>query len=191
MTSSIKATLLLACLAIVAATSLRAADEPKDVALAFAKAMQAGDSKAIHDISVGTPEQLKTIDALAEMMKAIGKFKTACDAKFGADNVLSKSMGQVPDLAAEVTKSEFKVDGDSVTVIDKTNPDDKHPLKLKKADGKWKIDLASMGDDATKGAPPGVTKVFMEVADEIAASKYKTVEEAAAAIGAKMQAANK
>src|ERR1043165_6548778 len=143
MTSSIKATLLLACLAIVAATSLRAADEPKDVALAFAKAMQAGDSKAIHDISVGTPEQLKTIDALAEMMKAIGKFKTACDAKFGADNVLSKSMGQVPDLAAEVTKSEFKVDGDSVTVIDKTNPDDKHPLKLKKADGKWKIDLAS------------------------------------------------
>ena len=182
---------LFACIAVFAAASLRAADEPKDVAVAFAKAIMAGDKKATHDVAAGTEEQLKTLDTMTDAMHAILKFKEACDKKFGADNVLSKNMaGGMPDLVAEVSKSEFKVDGDSVTVVDKDKPDDKHPLKLKKVDGKWKVDLSAMGDDA-KDMPPGLVKTFTELTADITDGKYKTAEEAAGAFAQKMQAGGK
>ncbi|HLX61280.1 MAG TPA: hypothetical protein VKX17_08370 [Planctomycetota bacterium] len=186
MSRSIKP-VLFACIALIAAVSIRAADEPKDVAVAFAKAITEGDKKATHEVAAGTEEQLKTLDLMTDMLHGILKFKAACDAKFGAENVLSKSMaGGVPDLVDEVKKSEAKEEGDTVTFIDKAKPDDKHPLKLKKVDGKWKVDLSSMGDEA-KDMPAGMGKMFGDFADEINAGKYKTAEEAAVAFQKKMQ----
>lgn len=190
--NSIKTPALLACLVLFAA-QVRAADEPKDVAVAFAKTIKSGDKKAAHDLCVGTPEQIKTIDTLIDMMSTILKFKDACDKKFGADNLLSKNMaGGMPDIAVEAAKAEYKVEGDTATAVDKAKPDEKNPMKLKKTDGTWKVDLASMGDDAAQAAQAApMMKIMAETTEEINAGKYKTVEEAAVAFGTKMQAPKK
>jgi len=98
-------------------------------------------------------------------------------------------MGGMPDLVAEIKKNEIKVDGDSAVMIDKNKPDEKDPLKFKKVDGKWKVDLSTLKDEATKGAPPGFVKNLNDMADDINADKYKTVQDAAQAFQAKMTGA--
>lgn len=192
---------VLACLALVAparAAETGAADkvdfsDPKPVAVAFAKAMVAGDAKAVRATAVGTDEEFKTVEALGAIFPAIKKFKAACDAKFGPDNLLSKNMAAGQDPAAEVEKSDVKVDGDTATVTNKNKPDEKEPMKLKKVEGKWKVALSSMGKDAGGIAKkaPAVAKVFGDAAADIEAGKYQNAQDAMLGLAPKMAEAMK
>ena len=74
----------------------------------------------------------------------------------------------------------------------KDTNDKSPPMKLKKVDGNWKVDLSSLPKenmDQMMKVIPSISKAFTELATEITAGKYKTAMEAKDAMGQKMLAA--
>ena len=95
------------------------------------------------------------------------------------------------DIAAELEKSEAKVDGDNATIINPTK-EEKDPMKLVKKDWKWFVDLKSLpkdGMDQVVKMAPAMAKAATEVTAEIKSGKYKDAMEAQQALGTKMIAA--
>lgn len=164
---------------------------PKGAALAFGNALVSGDNAGLRASSTGTEGDYKICESLGTMVSAMKKLSDAAAAKFGKDNVISKS-GKDMDIAAELEKSEVKQDGDSATIINKDKPDDKNPMKLKKVGSDWKVDLASLpkeGMDQIVKMAPAMAKAASEVTAEIAAGKYQKAEDAQQQLGQKMLAA--
>src|SRR5205085_6578726 len=58
---------------VLLAAQCYAADEPKDVTVAFYKTVKAGDKKSAHDFCIGSAEQFKILDALIDMTISIYK----------------------------------------------------------------------------------------------------------------------
>ena len=190
------------------ADDLAAAADAKSAALAFAKAVmtdtddvvaakqkdkEKAKQAAIAESSVGTADQLAQAQALASVFPATKHFRQACDARFGPDNDISKGMAAVPDLLTEIQSADIRIEGDSATVVDKDKPDAKEPMKLKKVDGKWKVDLSSMGADVGEQARkcPAIVRVLKEATADVIASRYKTAVEAAEAMAPKMEKATR
>jgi hypothetical protein len=162
---------------------------PKSTAVSFAKAVQSNDMAAAKATSTGSDEQYKMVEAMGQMMSGFKNFQSAAVAKFGD---AGKSSQGPPDIVADAEGSEVKTEGDTATVINPKQPDDKDPMKLVKKDGKWKVDLSSMPmDEQAKmmaASASKMKKALDETAEEIKANKYKTVQEAQQALGMKMQA---
>lgn len=163
---------------------------PKAAAQSFAKAVTTGDNAGIRATTTGTEEQYKMAEAMGGMLKSMADLRAAATAKYGADNPISKDKDM--DIAKDIDEAEFKTEGDVATMVKKTNPNDKDPLKLKKVDGKWKVDLGSMpaseSAQITKMAP-AMKKACDEVAAEINSGKHATADAAQTAMGQKMAAA--
>ena len=161
---------------------------PKSTAVSFAKAVQSNDMAAAKAASTGSDEQYKMVEAMGQMMSGFKNFESAAVAKFGD---AGKSGQGMPDVVADTEGSEVKTEGDTATLINPKKPDDKDPMKLVKKDGKWKVDLASMpmNEQAKTMAASAskMKKALDETAEEIKAGKYKTAQEAQAALGMKMQ----
>jgi hypothetical protein len=164
---------------------------PKAIAVSFAKAVRDNDVAAARAASAGTEEQHKTVEAMSVVFAAIRGYESAAVAKFG-DAGRSKDMS-LPDVVAEAQASEVKTEGDTATLINPKKPGDKHPMKLVKKDGAWYVDLSSMPVDAQtrvmSASALRMKKALDETAAEIRAGKFKTPQEAQAALGARMQAA--
>jgi hypothetical protein len=164
---------------------------PKSAALAFGNALVTGDSAALRASAVGTDADYKIVDSLGTMVSAMKKLSDAASAKFGKDNAITKSSKDM-DIAAELEKSEVKVDGDTATIINKDKPDDKNPMKLKKTGADWKVDLSSLPKDGMEQIvkmAPAMAKAAAEVTAEINSGKYQKAEDAQQALGQKMLAA--
>jgi hypothetical protein len=179
------------------ALHLRAAEPdmstPKATVVSFAKALNDGDAAAIKTLCTGTAKQVQTIDAVGEMVAASKRMQTAAVAKWGdAGKKLGGEMASGSDeLLKSVDKLEIKEEGDTATVSGEAMKGD--PMKLRKIDGKWKIDLAAIRDaeNMEKAAPmmKAMAKAADETATDIKADKYKTIEDATQAYQAKMMAA--
>jgi hypothetical protein len=158
---------------------------PKAAAQSFAKAMESGDAEAAKAACTGADP--KIIEAMAGMSATRKKLHDAAVAKFGDD---AKSIGSFDgndaDMKKMVDESEEKIDGDTATLKPKSG----EPLKLKKIDGSWKVDMSQhlgMGDTAEATKMMGtMSKAAGETADEINAGKYKTAKEAEQAMQQKM-----
>jgi len=163
---------------------------PKSAAQSFAKAVTSADNAGIRATTTGTEEQYKMVEAMAGMFKSMSDLKAAAASKYGPENSISKDKDM--DLAKDIDEAEFKTEGDVATMIKKNNPDDKDPLKLKKIDGNWKVDLGSMSASEsaqiTKMAP-AMKKAFDELRSEIEAGKHATADAAQAEMGKKMATA--
>jgi hypothetical protein len=164
---------------------------PKWRAVSFAKAIRDNDMARIRAASTGSDEQYKTVEAMSQVFAALRNYESAAVAKFGEAGK-SKEMS-MPDVVAEAQASNVMTVGDTATMVNPKKPGDKHPMKLVKKNGKWFVDLASMPVDAQTRAmsasAPRIKKAVDETAAEIRAGKYKTPQEAQAALGARMQAA--
>jgi hypothetical protein len=189
-------TLMAVCAALLVQPAFAAdapdMSSPKSTAIAFAKALQANDTDTLKAVCVGSDDEQKAVQTLGSAMSAMRRFKTACADKFGKDNALG---GGIPDmnLVAEAEKAEFKVDGDTAKSVAKEGEPQKDQAVLKKIDGKWKVDLKSMGAELMTQAKQmeKFQKLFNDCAAEIESGKYKTVEEAAVAIQPRMLEATK
>lgn len=163
---------------------------PKGAALMFGNALVAGDGKALRASAVGTEEEYKIVDALGTMVSAMKKLSDAAAEKYGKDNPISASAKDM-DIAAELEKSEAKIDGDTATIVNPTK-DEKDPMKLVKKDGKWFVDLKSLpkdGMDQVVKMAPAMAKAATEVTGDIKKGTYKDAMEAQQAFGTKMIAA--
>jgi hypothetical protein len=164
---------------------------PKYKAVSFAKAVQANDMATVRAVSTGSDAQYKTVEAMSLVFSAIRDYEAAAVEKFGEAGK-SKDMS-LPDVVAETKGSDVKTEGDSATLINPKKPTDKHPMKLVRKDRKWYVDLSSMPvDGQTKvmsASAPRMKKALEETAAEVRAGKFKTPQEAQAALNARMQAA--
>lgn len=161
---------------------------PKGAAKAFANAMEKGDAEAAKRASTGGNPAV--VESMAKAMGSSKKLRDAAVAKFGDEgkNIMGQENNEMAELAKTVDESEVKEDGDNATLKPKTG----EPVKLKKINGEWKVDLtemmATMGTMGT-GMIDSMSKAASETADDIQAGKYKTMSEAQQAFGAKMVAA--
>lgn len=175
-------------------SSARAGDldlsTPKKAAAVFAKAVQEGDIDTLKMTATGTEDQLAAIKNVADMFGGIRKYEAAAVKKFG-------DQGKLPaeakvDLVAEVDKTEEKIEGDKATLLDKTKPDEKHPMTLKKDGGKWKVNLTEVDPKMIEMSPKArkAADGIDGVIKSIEAGKYKTAVEALMALGEILQSLN-
>jgi hypothetical protein len=164
---------------------------PKSRAVSFARAIQENDMAAARRASTGNDEQYKTVEAMSQVFSAMRNYEAAAVAKFGEAG-RSKEMS-MPDVVAEAEASDVMTVGDTATMVNRKKPNDKNPMKLVKKSGKWYVDLASMPVDgqtrAMSASAPRIKKAVDETAAEIRAGKYKTPQEAQAALATRMVAA--
>jgi hypothetical protein len=189
--------LLVGCLVLVSCLAAYAQDTgmepggPKAVALEFGKAMEMGDAAAAKKVAIFGKDEEALIDGMAAITGGMKKMLAAATEKFGAEGAQSL-MGPNADMniVKQIEESELKIDGDTATLAGKDSSD---PLKLKKVDGAWKVDVTSMNNDPNMAQQVpmfnSMAKVFTDTAAEISAGKYSTVDECQQAMQAKFLAA--
>jgi hypothetical protein len=165
---------------------------PKDAAISFGKAVEAGDLAQAQAVSITDAGTKELLAAMVPLVGALKKLDTAAVAKFGpAGKNVAGGGNPGAQFSGQYEDAEVKESGDTATVTGKKGGE---PLKLKKVDGQWKVDLASMTkgpDDARAMAMAlpmfkGMTTSAEETTAEITAGKYKTADEAKQAFTAKM-----
>jgi hypothetical protein len=113
-------------------------------------------------------------------------------AKFGDDAKLLIAMETQAPIAKKMAEGDVEQNAMIATIRSK---DGKDTLQLKNVDGQWKVDIGALirGQDISQVVPMfrAVGKAAQQVADEIDSGKCKTVAEARAAMGQRMESARK
>lgn len=163
---------------------------PKAAALVFAKAMEAGDAAGAKAASICNADGAKFLEVMTDIIKNGRKLEEAAVAKFGD---AGKNLGNMEsmDMAKNLENSEVKEEGDSATITIKDSPE--KPVKLKKVDGAWKVDMITLISEAdlARAMPmfTAMNNVYAGTAGEISAGKYPTADAAKQAMGMKLLAA--
>lgn len=167
-------------------------DDVKAAALAFAKVLEAGNAADVKAACTGTDKEMAIVDGMVEVLGAMKSLSRAAVAKFGdaGKGIMQEQENPGEQIKKQVESAEIKIEGDNATITAKGEGE---PLKLKKVDGKWKINLDAMPnkDEMEKAGPmmKAMVKACNETITDIKADKYKTVDEAKTALGMKMMAA--
>src|SRR3954467_13751943 len=123
------------------------ADSPKGAAMQFFKAMETGDAKAARASATGSDKQLAMLDLLVPVLSGYKQLENAAVKKWGegARKTLSQNgQGGALDFEKQLKASTEKIEGDTATITSTSPEQQKEPMKLKKVDGKWKVDMSSM-----------------------------------------------
>jgi len=169
---------------------------PKGAAVAMFKAMEAGDVAAAKKLATGNEKQLGLLDSMVPLMNGFKTLEISAVKKFGDDGkkiLQGDAGGPGPslDIEKELTGAKEEIAGETATITPTGADSSKQPMKFKKVDGSWKIDLASMPTEGLDN-PAAMTMVkamgglARDTAKEIDDNKYKTVEEAKTAMQQKM-----
>lgn len=200
------ATLVALC-AILAAAGFRSFAEdkpdtsnPKGAVSAFFKAMEKGDIPEAKSMATGSQKQLAILETLVPLMSGFKQLENAAVKKWGEEGkkVLAEGQGGGGtsfNMDEELKNAKVDEKGDMATITpgeqSKSAGKDKSPMKLKKIEGKWKIDLASLPSEGLDD--PNATRILKAMGDiakataaEVDAGKYATAEDAKKAMGEKM-----
>jgi hypothetical protein len=164
---------------------------PKAAVKTFVQALANGNVEMAKAAAITDEQQANMLELMTTMTGSMKKLTDAAVAKFGeAGETISGQKMKMGENLKQIDESEVKIEGDVATIMPK---DQKQPVKLKKQDGQWKVDMASMPNvERLAEAKPMITAMVNAAnatATEINADKYKNVEEARTAFRAKMMAA--
>src|SRR5205823_1725484 len=127
----------------------------------------------------------QTIAGMAAIIPANIKFAEAMAAKFPDAGAKPKNLKA--EFTEHLNAMDEKIDGDAAVL---TAADSDQRVSLKKADGAWKVEFASLPQEKLNKMPPAqmqqVAKAFNAVAENIAAGKYSSPEEVQQALAAQM-----
>lgn len=147
---------------------------PKKAATAFAKAVQRGDMAAVKAVSIGEDEDYKIIESLSHLIDAGGKLQDAAVAKFGEPGRQATQDVQ-SDFARHVEQGEEHIDNQTASI---GGHDRQDPLRLKKVEGGWKVDLSTFRQrEQLQSIVPKLLKVMTDATTGIQSGKYKTAQE--------------
>jgi hypothetical protein len=168
-------------------------DSPKGAASAFFKAMESGDAKAAKSMAVGSDKQLSMLDLLVPVVSSFKQLENSAVKKWGeeARKTLSQGQGSSMDFDKELKAATEKVEGDTATITSAKPEQQKEPMKLKKVEGKWKVDMSSV---PAEGLDNPQTAQMMRVmsdaakstASEIDQGKYASAQDARQAMTQKI-----
>jgi hypothetical protein len=164
---------------------------PKAAAKSFVQALAAGDSAGARAAVIANPQQMQSVDLLAMMAGSMKKLTDAAVAKFGENGEsIAGQHARLEENLKQIEEAQVQINGDAATLA---SADQKQPVTLKKQDGQWKVDMASMpGTEQlaqAAGAIRAMAKAATDTAGEINADQYKTVDAARDAFQKKMMAA--
>jgi hypothetical protein len=188
------------CFALFAAPTLVRADDASDVrdtAQKFFKAMEAGNAADAKAMATGTDKQLALLDTLVPVVSAFKDLEKSAVKKWGEEGRKTLTQGQgganAFNFEEEIKKAKVNVEGQSATIIPESQkPEDKkEPMKLKKVENKWKLDMGSIPSEGLDD--PNATKMLKAMAEvakstatEIDQGKYQSAAAAKEAMGQKI-----
>jgi len=195
------APVLALCGALIAAPLSVRADDAADVkaaATGFFKAMETGNAAEAKAAASGSDKQLALLDTLVPVVSAFKQLENAAVKKWGEEGrkTLTQGQGGGPNpfnFEEELKKADVKVDGGNATIMAaNAKPEEKkEPMKLKKVEGKWKMDMGSIPSEGLDD--PNTTKMLKAMADvakstatEIDQGKYASANAAKEAMGQKI-----
>jgi hypothetical protein len=170
------------------------ASTPKGAAKLLQAAMDAGNKELVRSLLwTETPVEQRMADAMAEVSAAAAALRQASVSAFGTDNtnaVLGESAlhaGAPIDAATETRQP----DGSVTLTVTPTSPDAiTEPMTLREKDGRWHIVIPhSLKPDDLDRVLADVSakvEVFRKMADEIAAGKYRSMNEVASVLHGKL-----
>jgi hypothetical protein len=153
----------------------------KSAALTWIDASWNGDAHLAHQVLVDDKKQREFIAGLLKFSAAVRALEAAAMKKFGKAGL---QVTGYPDGSAKALQAKIKIDedGDRATVsIDNALL----PLQLRRIDGNWRVDCSEASKDPrarrAAAAASAAARIADAVAAEIAAGKFRTVDEAKAA----------
>ncbi|HSI34950.1 MAG: hypothetical protein ACAI43_18765 [Phycisphaerae bacterium] len=166
------------------------ASTPKKAAVAFTKAVVAGDMATVKSLSTGTDAEYALVKTLSEMLAATKRLETAAARKFGDAGKLPAEASV--DVVADMEAATEKLDGETARMITKNKTEDMNPMTLKKDGSSWKVDLSTLSKDPEAAAvammAPSMVKAMDAVTKNIEAGKYKDITEAMTDVATQMAA---
>jgi hypothetical protein len=175
---------------------------PKNAVRTMFAAEEMADGSALRDsFFAATQAERDLVTAYAELIVAARHLRDAARDKFAPDNGAAPNPavirdgslpgGPGPEDEQQLANAQVQVDGDSATV---RLPDSPAPIKLKRSDNQWRIDLADYAaiqpselSEQTE-VNHGLAAAMDEAAEEIIAGKYASAQEAESAIQQKIHA---
>jgi hypothetical protein len=164
--------------------------------------VQAADGSALRDSFYAPDEQQRDlVTAYAELIVAARHLRDTARDKFAADNGAAPNPAMVrdgvvpgapaPEDQQQLDSAQVQIDGDTATVQLADRP---QPIKLRRADNLWRIDLADYASVQPAQLPEqtevnhDLAAALDEASQEIAAGKYASAQEAESAIQQKIHA---
>ncbi|HEY7119994.1 MAG TPA: hypothetical protein VH475_25625 [Tepidisphaeraceae bacterium] len=170
------------------------ASTPKGAAKAFFKAMETGDAQAARSLASGSEKQLAMLDLLVPVVSSFKQLENAAVKKWGEEG--RKQLAQGPgaggfDFEKELQAAKEDVSGDTATITSANTAQQKEPMKLKKIDGKWKIDMSTLPSEGLDNPQAGkmlkaMSDAARSTATEIDQGKYESAAKAKEAMGQKI-----
>jgi hypothetical protein len=163
---------------------------PTKAATVFAEAADAGDMKRLKQTATGSDSQFAFVKALGDLVQAETHYQTAAGKQFAGNGKLPVFMAvRLSDFVATARE---KIDGDKATLATEADRKDDLPIALAQQGGNWKVDLHSIvsaGMEKELKTVRIISGALATVTTAVEAGKYKTADEAFAAVGANYSAA--
>ena len=162
---------------------------PKMAAITFVRAMEADDLDAFRKVTLGNDEDYQLFEPLLRMTGAAKKLEKAARTRFGKEGTKIVRESPAVGLEVHVQESDVKVTGDRATLKHKADAD-ADALTLKMTPAGWKVDLTAIKNRQQMSAAAGgmlkMQQALEQAASDILGGKFKTADEAANALVARM-----
>jgi hypothetical protein len=168
----------IAALAAGAALAHAEADysTPKNAMKTYTQAIANADIQVLKNSSVTTDKHVTLLENLVKYSTIDRKFREACIKAF--PNAAKDLPDPTKQTLDSIETSDVKIEGDAATLQTR---DSLEPVRLKRVDNRWKVDLVSMYD------PESIDEVLMfwnvqayvmnDMLGDVAGGKYKTFDE--------------
>ncbi len=183
--------ILILCASLhVAGCEKSKSNTPKEAALAFAKAFNAGDKAGVRETATGPADQVAMMEAMAGLASELSKAVAAAAEKFGAGNPFGKQLSALnPDMTEGITTGEYQIEGDTAKLVEpgRTSPS----LSFKRINGEWRVHIDGVEPlvvAITVAKSDALAELVAEITAEIKAGSYANADAATEAFAAKMKA---
>jgi hypothetical protein len=149
---------------------------PKGAFRTYTKALAEGDSKTLKEAVIASDKHLQLLDSQVAYTPVERKFNAAVVKSYP---VAAKELADPSqEMLKAIDTADVKVSGESATLVTRLSTE---PVKLKKVDNKWKLDLISMYDtdniEEVMMFRKALADVMADMLPDVEAGKYKSFDE--------------
>lgn len=176
--TSLRSLALLAVVTIAATLAHAEADysTPKNAFRTYTQAIADRDIQVLKNSAVATAKHNQLLESQVEYSAIDKKFREACVKAYPA------AAKELPDPTQQtldaIAAADVKIDGDTATLQSR---DSLEPVRLRKVDNRWKVDLVAMYDneavDEVLSFRKALGYVMNDMVEDVANGKYKTFDE--------------
>lgn len=148
---------------------------PREAVKYFAMAISNGEWSLARVLSTGNEDELAMVDAMAAISRARLKLNALAAEKFPSSKRLM-NFDIVGDWPARAAVAELRIEGDTAEM--RTKPDNP-PMRLKRLDGRWRVDLSSLNTNSREAADVAnaIAQFMNRLHADVEAGKFQNREQ--------------